>query len=83
MLPEVKIPTKSKTNQKIIVAQIFKCYNKMLIRQRKDIKRIGIGVAGPVDFKNQKILNPPNVTGLKNLKLGKLIEEKFKIKTDD
>jgi glucokinase len=77
---KVKIPTKSKTNQKIILSQIFKCIEK-LIKKNKDIKGIGIGVAGPIDIKKQKILNPPNVTGLKNLELGKIIEKEFKIKT--
>jgi len=75
---KIKIPTKSKTNKKIIIAQIFECIRRLI---RKNVKGIGIGVAGPMDFKNQKALNPPNVTGLKNLELGKIIEKKFKIKT--
>lgn len=77
---KVKVPTKSKTNQKIILGQIFKCIEK-LIKKNRNVKGIGIGVAGPVDFKNQKILNPPNVVALKNLELGKIIEKKFRIKT--
>lgn len=77
---KIKIPTKSRTNQKIILGQIFKCIEK-LIGKNKNVKGIGIGAAGPVDIKNQKVLNPPNVTGLRNLKIGKIIEEKFKIKT--
>jgi glucokinase len=80
MIARVKIPTKSKTNQKIILGQIFKCVEKLL-KKNKNINSIGVGVAGPVDFENQEILNPPNVTALKNLELGKLIEEKFGIKT--
>lgn len=80
IVAKIKIPTRSKTNQKIIIGQIFKCIQN-LINKGKDIKGIGIGVAGPVDINNQIVLNPPNVVGLKNLKLGELIEEKFKIKT--
>lgn len=76
IIKRIKVPTKSKTNQKIILGQIFKCIEK-LIKKNNNIKGIGIGVAGPVDVKNQKILNPPNVTGLKGLYLGKLIKEKF------
>ena len=87
VIAKIKILTRSKTNQKIIFGQIFKCIEK-LIQKSKNVGRptsyiqgIGIGVAGPVDFENQKALNPPNVTGLKNLELGKIIEKKFKIKT--
>jgi len=75
-----KVPTRSKTNPKIIFGQIFKCIES-LVKKGKNVKEIGIGVAGPVDVKNQIVLNPPNVVGLKNLELGKIIEEKFKIKT--
>jgi len=87
ILTKVQYPTKSKTSKKIILEQVFKIIkillqkNKNVGRTTSHIKGIGIGVAGPVDFENQKVLNPPNVTGLKNLELGKLIEKKFKIKT--
>lgn len=80
IVAKAKIFTNSKSNKKIIIAQIFDCINK-LARNGKRIGRIGIGVAGPVDFINQKVLNPPNVTGLRNLYLGRIIEKKFKIKT--
>lgn len=79
--------TKSKTNKKILLNQIFKIIEILLAKNEKagyaksDIKGIGVGIPGPVDFKNQKILNPPNVKALKNLKLGNLIEKKLKIKT--
>jgi len=77
---KVQYSTKSKTNKKLLLDQIFKII-KILIKKGKKIDGIGIGVAGPIDFKNQKILDPPNVTALRNLELGKLIEKKFKIKT--
>ena len=80
IIAKTKIPTKSKSNKEIIIAQIFECIRDLL-KNRKQIKRIGIGVAGPVDIKKQKILNPPNVRALKNLYLGKIIEKKFNIKT--
>ena len=76
VIAKVKIATKSKSNKKIIIAQIFESIKK-LSKKSKTIKKIGIGVAGPVDFKKQKVLNPPNVTALKGLYLGRLIKEKF------
>ena len=80
VIDKIKIKTKSKSNKKNLIAQIFECI-KILMEKRKGIKGIGIGVPSPIDFKNQKILNPPNVPALKNLYLGKLIKNKFKIKT--
>ena len=77
---KVQYSTKSKTNKNLLLKQIFRCLE-ILIKKAKKIEGIGIGVAGPVDFKNQKILNPPNVTALKNLELGKIIQKKFQIKT--
>jgi len=87
IVKRIKIPTKSKTNKKIILAQIYKCIEKLLHKSQNvgrvtsHINGIGVGIAGPVDFENQKILNPPNVTGLKGIDLKREIEEKFKIKT--
>jgi len=80
VLARIKIRTKSKSDRKILIAQIFECIE-FLFKKDKKVERIGIGVAGPVDFKNQKVLNPPNVTGLKGLYLAKLVEKRFKIKT--
>lgn len=82
IIAKTKIPTKSKSNKKIIIAQIFECIESMRkahyeCAHANKIKGIGIGVAGPVDIKKQKILNPPNVGALKNLYLGKIIEKKF------
>jgi glucokinase len=80
VIAKIKIKTKSKSNKKNLIAQIFKSIE-TLIKGRKEIKGIGIGAPSPIDFKNQKILNPPNVPALRNLYLGKIIKDKFKIKT--
>lgn len=82
VIAKARVFTKSKSNKKIIIAQIFECIESLNIgRATSNINQIGIGVAGPVDIKKQKILNPPNVRALKNLYLGKIVERKFKIKT--
>ena len=75
-----KISTKSKSNKKIILTQLFECIN-YLIKKAGRIRGIGVGVAGPIDFKNKKILNPPNVTAFKNLHLEEMIKDKFGIET--
>jgi len=48
---------------------------------KKDIQGIGIAVASPVDFNKQILVNPPNLPGWNNIKLSKIIQNKFKIKT--
>src|SRR4030042_46479 len=80
IIKKIRIKTKSKSNKNLLTARIFECIE-YLRQSKKGIKKIGIGIAGPVDFKNQRILNPPNLPGLKNIYLGKIIEKKFKIKT--
>lgn len=74
------VPVRSKSNKKELITQIFNCIECLIEKARK-VNKIGIGAPGPIDFKKQKILNPPNVTGLKNTYLTKIIREKFKIKT--
>jgi glucokinase len=76
-----KIYHKSKSNKKKLIAQIFKCIEDLISKNKGRVRRIGIGIAGPLDLKRQKVLNPPNVTGLKNIYLANLIKKKFKIKT--
>ncbi len=72
----------SKKSKITIVAQIYNCINFLLEDiSKKQVKGIGIGVPSPVDFKNQKILNPPNLVGLTNTHLAKQVEKEFKIKT--
>jgi len=82
IIKKCRVLIKSKSNKKIIITQIFDCIENLTLGiNKKRIKGIGVGVPGPIDFRKQKVLNPPNMTGLKNIFLGKIIQEKFKIKT--
>ena len=76
----IKISTKSRTDKNILIGQILSCIDNFKARASK-IEKIGIAVAGPVDFKKQQILNPPNLVALKGIKLGQIIKNKFSIKT--
>jgi len=75
---KIEIPTKSRTNKKILISQVFEIIND-LIKKCERVNKIGIGVPGPVDFQGQKTLNPPNVPALSNLSLAKIIKDKFSI----
>lgn len=80
IIAKIKVATKSRTDKKILINQIFDCIN-ILKGGAQKIEKIGIGIAGPIDFKKQLILNPPNLIALKGLKLSKTIQDKFGIKT--
>ena len=73
-----KVLTKSLSNRKIMIAQIFDCIESLISEVGKSkIKGIGIGVPGPVDFKKQRIFN---ITAFKNIALAKIVQKQFKIK---
>jgi len=48
---------------------------------KSKILGIGIGIPGPLSKKGDLILNPPNLTCLKNFPLAKIIEKELRIKT--
>jgi len=80
IVARIKIATKSRTDKNMLVGQIFDCINNLKDRISK-IEKIGIAIAGPIDFEKQQVLNPPNLVALRGLKLGKLIRDRFGIKT--
>jgi glucokinase len=80
IIAKIKIATKSRTDKNLLVGQIIDCINNLKAKTSK-IEKIGIAIAGPIDFKKQQVLNPPNLVALKGLKLGELIRDKFGIKT--
>ena len=80
IVTKFSVPTKSRENKKTLINQIFNCID-LLIERGGRIRGIGIGAVGPVDFKNQKVLNPPNVLALKNVYLAKEVKSKFGIET--
>ena len=79
-IAKIKVATKSRTDKKVLINQIFDCISNLKGKGLK-IEKIGIGIAGPVDFEKQAVLNPPNLIALKGLKLGKMVQDKFRIKT--
>ena len=47
----------------------------------REIKGVGIGMAGPLNKKRDLILKPPNLKCLRNTRLAEIIQRKVKIKT--
>ncbi len=71
--------TSSESSSKVL-AQVFDCIQELL-PEKNLVQGIGLGVPGPIDLKNQQVLNPPNLAALKNSHLSREVENKFKIKT--
>jgi len=79
LIAEIRVENKSRKDKNALLKQIFDCIN--ILKHGRKIGKIGIAIAGPVDFRKQVVLNPPNLVALKGLNLGKIISEKFKTKT--
>lgn len=84
-----RVPTKSTSNKKIIIAQIFDCVEHLIKNLdsprfgeagKSKIRGIGIGAPGPIDLKRGVVLYPPNVKTLAGLPLADLVQKKFKTK---
>lgn len=80
VIDQKKIEISSANSKEKVLAQIFDCIKALLSKQNL-VTGIGLGVPGPIDLKKQQVLNPPNLTALKNSYLSREIENEFKIKT--
>ncbi|MFC1801572.1 ROK family protein [Nanoarchaeota archaeon] len=74
ILTHQKIPTPKNKKQFLTQLQI-------LIQQLKTKPISGIGIGVPGQVKNGLIVKLRNITGIKNLNLKKIIQNKFKVKT--
>jgi len=77
-IKKIKTP---RTRKGIITALEENIKDLILGIRTSDIKGIGIGVPGPLNKKGDLILNPPNLTCLKNCPLGKIIRKDLGIRT--
>ncbi|MGE5496640.1 MAG: ROK family protein [Syntrophothermus sp.] len=75
------VDTLASEGPKTVVKQIIKGIDQVIGGHKKEIAGIGIGSPGVVSMKKGTVKNPPNLPGWKNIQLGKLIEQEFKIRT--
>ncbi|MDO8512946.1 MAG: ROK family protein [bacterium] len=72
---EKAIPTKLSTSS--IVDRLFDLIRELISEYQ--VKAIGIGVPGPIDFGAGLILNPPNLPELNNVPLKQKIDQEFNL----
>lgn len=77
IVKKIKIDTQVSKGKKRILENIVKSIEE--VRDGK-IKAIGIGCPGPADYKEGKILNPPNLKPINNFNLKEFLEKKYKVK---
>lgn len=54
---------------------------KFITDQKEEFKGIGIGCSGPLDIKNGRVVNPPNLVGWDGFEIVKYFEKKTGLKT--
>jgi len=71
-----------KDNLKNFLTMLNALIEPMLEKAKKDkiqIKGIGLGIAGPVDYEKQKIIKAPNIPLLDNIKLAEELKKKINL----
>ncbi len=82
LIRKIKIPTEQGKGRNQVIKNILKAIS--IVSQgieKKEIEVIGIGLAGPVDSKNGILKVAPNIKGLQNFPVKKIIEKTLGIKT--
>lgn len=77
-LESVPIPENTDNDR---FAEIMIDLTDKIIRENRHIEFTGIGIAsiGPVDIYHQMILNPPNFRNIKDIAIGRMIRDHFKL----
>lgn len=80
ILQRVNVSTEASRGKQRVIRNIKDSIKTLLHRSGiclSDIKAIGIGAPGPIEFKKGMILNPPNLPGWKRVPLGKILEKEM------
>lgn len=82
ILKKIKIPTQALLGKAAVIKRICNVIS-LLIEGvgRKNIKRVVIGMPGPLDSKKGVVFQPPNLPGWKSVPIKNIIKKKFKIET--
>src|SRR3989338_426529 len=82
LIRKIKIPTEQGKGRNQVIKNILKAIS-IVSRgiEKKEIWMIGIGLAGPVDSKNGILKVAPNIKGMQNLPVRKIVEKTSGIKT--
>lgn len=80
ILCQSRFSTKDFPTRKLLFEKIIQSLEALIVKSglaRSNIYGIGIGVPGPVDFKNGRVYYFPNIPGWKNVPLRKMISSRL------
>ena len=79
LLSELKMPTNAGRGPAAVIDDIVLTIDRALLDagcKRSQLKAVGIGAPGPVDFKTGVVEDPPNLHGWKHVQLRTILEKK-------
>ncbi len=78
ILSKVSVKTRADKGKSTVINNIIHAIDSV---KTKDVKAVGIGSPGPLDFRTGTIINPPNLP-FRNTKLKQILEKKTKLKVE-
>jgi glucokinase len=81
ILSKTSIPSNAELGPDEVISQIKKGIKQILAHKKEKIKGIGIGAPGVINTEKGTVEYPPNFPGWGRIKLGKIIQKEFGIKT--
>ncbi|OGU73517.1 MAG: hypothetical protein A2V93_06530 [Ignavibacteria bacterium RBG_16_34_14] len=81
ILSKTSIPSNAELGPDEVISQIKKGIKQILAQKKAKIKGIGIGAPGVINNEKGTVEYPPNFPGWGRIKLGKIIQKEFGIKT--
>lgn len=72
---------KTANNRSLSAAENMVPLLHFLEKYKGKLRGVGVGTPGPIDRKNGKMLNPPNLTGWDNFEIVRFLEEKTGVRT--
>lgn len=81
ILKKTSLKTGAENGPEHVIENIITGIQSVLGSDKYKIKGIGIGCPGVINLKKGTVENPPNLPGWKKIKLGSIIQKKFKIPT--
>lgn len=82
ILSKISLPSNAELGPDAVISQIKKGIKQLLSHKKKfKFKGIGIGAPGVIDIKNGIVEYPPNFPGWGSVKLSRIIQREFNLKT--
>ncbi|MDO8548723.1 MAG: ROK family protein [Ignavibacteria bacterium] len=81
IVSKISLPSHAELGPDEVISQVKKGIKQILAHKKEKIKGIGIGVPGVINTEKGTVEYPPNFPGWGRIKVGKIIQKEFGIKT--